>query len=219
MPYTANMVFPCAMHVLNIIAFRYLIDYLTVSRICCVWVQLLGGSRMIRWLQRTEFDVKPKLEITENNVWASLNLLLVNRSDIPIWAEQATVVLADCDTTLRISIATTQALHIICQLIRPQMTLTMSLAKAVYEAAGNSQGTYARIIKTTIRLRSGDRWYERVAQQRRLEMRALVPVSLRHLKHHEKSIDGSFPNQNKSQSITGGQYDNWGARQSHLHES
>jgi hypothetical protein len=151
------------------------------------WVQF-WESGMFHSLYRTEIDVTPKIEITENDRWFSLNLLLVNRSNIRIWAEEATVALADLDATSQTSIATGQAIHIIRQPIGPQETLALSLAQSVYEAAGNPQGTYNCIISTTIRLRSGDRWLERVDQQRRLEMRALVPVSLLPLKKHERSI-------------------------------
>lgn len=61
---------------------------------------------MFHWLDRIEIDVTSKLEITENDGWVSLNLLLVNRSNIRIWAEEATVALADLDATLQTSIAT-----------------------------------------------------------------------------------------------------------------
>jgi hypothetical protein len=158
------------------------------------WVRLRGNA-MFHWLHRTEIDLAPKLEISKNDGWFSLNLLLVNRSDIHIWAEEATVVLAGLDASMQASIATGQATHIIRQPIGPGETLTLSLAQAVYEAAGNPQSTYSCIISATIRLRSGDRWLERVDQQRRLEMRALVPVSLRPLRRNEQPIGETFPKQ------------------------
>lgn len=150
---------------------------------------------MFHWLHRTEIDLTPNLKISKNDGWFSLNLLLVNRSEIRIWAEEATITLTNLDATLQASIATCQATHIIRQPIGPRETLTLSLAEAVYEAAGNPQGTYGCIVSTTIRLRSGDRWLERVDQQRKLEMRALVPVSLRPLKRSEQPIGVTFPKQ------------------------
>jgi hypothetical protein len=162
---------------------------------------------MFHWLHRIEIDVTPTLEITENNGWVSLNLLLVNRSNVRIWAEEATIALANLEATLQASIARGQATRIIRQPIGPQEALALSLAEAVYTAAGNPQETYSCIISTTIRLRSGDRWLERMDQQRRLEMRALVPVLLRPLKKHEQPIDGKFPKQDRFQSMTGRPYD------------
>jgi len=66
---------------------------------------------MFHWLHRTEPVVIPTIETTGNDGRVSLNLLLVNRSNIRIWAEEATVSLVDLDAILQASSATSQGTH------------------------------------------------------------------------------------------------------------
>jgi hypothetical protein len=133
---------------------------------------------MLQRLYRSNIDIVPSLEIVHDDGRSTLALALPNRSDVRLWAEEAAITLAELGTTVERSVSTGTAAHLIRQFIEPQTSLEVSLAQTVYEAADRPQGHYDCIIFATVRFRSGAHWFERTAQQRRLQMRGLVPVLL-----------------------------------------
>lgn len=134
---------------------------------------------MMLRLYRSNIDIIPRLEISHNGGSSSLTLTLPNHSDFRVWADEAAFTLTELDSAVERSDTTVTAEHPIRQPIEPHESLELSLTQAVYEAVGRPQGNYSCIIFATIRFRSGDHQFERTAQQRRLQMQGLVPISLR----------------------------------------
>jgi len=119
--------------------------------------------------------VRTKLTVTKIAGWRSLNLIIVNNAQRPLWLEAATVRLSNLVATDQTAGATGQATHAIRQSLRPRESMTIGLAAAVYEAAGQPQRAYDCVIDVTARLRMGDEWQEAAQPSYRLRMKGLVP--------------------------------------------
>jgi hypothetical protein len=150
-------------------------------------------GRLFRWWQkpgseseRIEIDFAPKLRIIRDNGWVSLELLLANRSKVTVWVEEARVVLSELDANWQTSIATGQAKHEIRQHVPPDDGLAMSLASAIYNAAGRPQGPYSCLVFTDVLCRVGDEWFSKALDTCRVEMAALTVIRLRRSRWYGK---------------------------------
>jgi hypothetical protein len=155
-----------------------------------VWMDRLSRS----WLkvetesEHSEIDFAPRLRIVRNNGWVSLELLLVNDASTMAWVEEAMVVLTDLDATWQTSVSTGQARHEIRQNVRANETLALSLARAIYDAAGRPQGAYSCLICVVVRYRLGDEWFEKALDACRVEMAALTVLGLRRSRWYDKKV-------------------------------
>jgi len=110
----------------------------------------LGGvSGLFRRWRKTKSEPGPAdsltnlsalLRIFRQDGWVYLELLLINRSEVTVWVEQATIVLSEREANWQTSISIGQAKHPILQNIGPDDTLRVSLAGAIYDAAGRPTG-------------------------------------------------------------------------------
>ena len=100
----------------------------------------------------------PKLTITREDIWNGLELLLVNRSSWPVWVEDASFVLSDLDADMQAVVPTGQARHQILQNVGPNETLSVNLARAIYDAAGRPQGPFSCLVLTNVRYRAFNEW-------------------------------------------------------------
>ena len=115
---------------------------------------------MFRWWRKTGTDVKgskidfaPKLKITRNNGWVSLELLLNNDAKKAVWVEEAKVIITDLDAEWQTSDPTGQVRLEIRQNVSANEFLGLSLAETIYDAAGRPQRNYTCVAGLEIRCR------------------------------------------------------------------
>lgn len=121
--------------------------------------------RLFQWRQESGAESKPaqikfspRLMITREVDWKSLELLLVNRSRWTVWVEEANVVLAELDTYTQAAVPTWQARHQILQNVRPNEVLTVDIAATIYDAAGMPQGPFSCLVQTNVLYRVFNEW-------------------------------------------------------------
>jgi len=158
----------------------------------------MGQSYWIRflpWRQNNHAESKsaqikfaPKLRITRQDDWVYLELLLVNRSSWMVWVEEANVVLIDFDSNWQTEVPTGQINHKIRQNVVPGDALSVSLAAAIYDAAGRPQGPYSCLVSTNVRYRVFDEWCNAQLETCRVEMAALTVLGLRREHWYKRRI-------------------------------
>ena len=151
--------------------------------------------RLLPWRRKNKAETKsaqikfaPKLVICRERGWVNLELSLVNRSSWTVWVEEATVILDDLDAVSQSEVATGQARHEILQNVRANDTLSVSLAVAIYNAAGRPQGQYSCLVSTDVRYRVFDEWCYAKLEPCRVEMAGLTAVDLRRAHRDNKKI-------------------------------
>jgi hypothetical protein len=153
-----------------------------------VWKDRLSRS----WLkvktksEHGEIDFEPRLTIVRDNGWVSLELQLVNDASMTTWVEEARIILTDLDATWQTSIPTGHARHEIRRNVRANETLRLSLARAVYDAAGRPQGAYSCLTYVVVRYRLCDEWFDKELDACRVEMAALTVLGLRRSRWYDK---------------------------------
>jgi hypothetical protein len=143
-------------------------------------------TRFLPWRQKNKAESKsiqikfaPRLEITRKDDWVHLELLLVNRSSWTVWVEEASVALSGLDADLQTGIPAGRVNHIIRQNVVPGDAWSVSLAAAIYDAAGRPQGSYSCLVSTNVRYRVFDEWCSAQLETCGVEMRALTVLRLR----------------------------------------
>ncbi len=174
--------------------------YINVDSICYSLyrgLRMLGDGvwkhRLFRWWRKTEIksehieiDFAPKLRIIWDNGWVSLELLLVNDASMTVWVEEAIVVLTDLDANWQTSIPTGHARHEIRQNVRANESFGLSLAGAIYDAAGRPQGGYSCLISIDVRCRFGEEWFNKVLDTYKVEMTGLKARALHRSRWYDK---------------------------------
>ena len=142
-------------------------------------------ARLFPWQQKNRpgstpppVKFEPQLLITREDTWTYLVLQLGNRSNRTVWVEEASIVLADLDADMQTEVPTGQARNQILQNVGPNETLSVSLARAIYDAAGRPQGTYSCLALTNVRFRVFNEWRNAQLETCRVEMTALTVLRL-----------------------------------------
>ena len=151
--------------------------------------------RLLPWRQKNKAESKsaqikfaPKLRITREDGWVYIELQLANRSSWRVWVEDASVVLADLAVNLQTFLPPGQARHAILQNVSPNETLRVSLAEAIYDAAGRPQEQYSCLVLTNVRYRVFDEWCNAQLETYRVEMAALSVCGLHSARWYDKQI-------------------------------
>jgi len=142
----------------------------------------------------TGIDFRPSIGFTRLDGWVSLALLLENKSEINVWAEEIEIALTDLIADDQTSEASCHGIHKIRQTIQPQDMLPISLVETIYEAAGNPQRKYSCVMSAIVRYRAGENWFEKPMQPYRLNMAGLTVVNNR----PERWTKSEFKPQEKS---------------------
>jgi hypothetical protein len=140
-----------------------------------------------------QIDFSARVRVFRYDNWVYLELLLVNRSNVTVWVEEAMVVLSEVDVFWQTSISTGQARHEILQNVRPNDTLSVRLAGAIYEAAGKPQGKYSCTVFTDVRYRVGDEWFNNPLDACRVEMAGLTVFRLRRARWFGRKVKAGVP--------------------------
>src|SRR5258708_19209832 len=159
-------------------------------------------SGLCRWWRETKpergggrVDFSARLRVFHDDGWVLLEMVVGKRSNVTVWVEQASVALTDLDTDWQAGIPTGQARQAICQNVRPNDELSVSVAGAIYDAAGRPQGPYSCFVLTNVRYRVFDEWCNAQLGASRVEMEALSVIDLRRAHRDNKKIrqiNGSF---------------------------
>jgi len=152
-------------------------------------------ERWIAWRHEKRTDLSsgqiefiPKLSLNRSDGWLALELVLENRSDLTVWTEDATIVLADLDANSQTRIPPNQVTHKIRQNIGANDALSLSLAESIYDAAGRPQGPYSSLVLITVRYRVLRKWCNAQLETCLVEMAALSPVNLHRARWYQKKI-------------------------------
>jgi len=154
-----------------------------------IWIRHLPWKRKNRPESKSgQIKFDPKLLVSREKGWGCLELLLANRSSWTVWVEEATVVLADLVAICQSEVATGEARHEIHQNVGAIDSLSVSLAAAIYNAAGRPQGPYSCLVSTDVRYRVFDEWCNVKLETSRVEMAGLIAVGLRRAHWYDKKI-------------------------------
>ena len=144
----------------------------------------------------TGVDFRPSIGFTHMDGWACLALLMVNKSEQNVWAEEIEIVLTDLIADDQTSEATYREIQNVRQAVQPRDMLPISLMETIYRAAGKPQTKYSCVMSTVLRYRADEKWFERPLQPYRLKLAGLTVVSNRRerwtkseFKPKEKSLD------------------------------
>lgn len=135
-----------------------------------------------------QINFSGRLAIPREIGWAYLELLLLNRSSRMVWVEEASIALADLDATWQSSTATGQATHEIRQIVGAKDALNVSLASAIYDAAGKPQGPYSCLVLTNVRYRVFDEWRNLNLETWSVEMAGLTAVALHKARGYDRKV-------------------------------
>src|SRR5258708_15547372 len=152
-------------------------------------------SGLCRWWRETKpergggrVDFSARLRVFHDDGWVLLEMVVGKRSNVTVWVEQASVALTDLDTDWQAGIPTGQARQAICQNVRPNDELSVSVAGAIYDAAGRPQGPYSCFVLTNVRYRVFDQWCDAQPETCRVEMAALTAVALHSARWYDKKM-------------------------------
>jgi len=119
-----------------------------------------------------------KLEISREQGWPFLDLVLVNQSFKDTWVEEVIIALSELSAELQSDRATCHGLLKLRTLVVPGETLRISLVETVYMVSGRPQGFYSFVAFGLVRYRMNDEWSEVVLPPYRITMCALTPMRL-----------------------------------------
>jgi hypothetical protein len=122
-------------------------------------------------------DFCPAIGFTRLDGWASLAVLLSNKSDENVWTEEIEIALADISATDQTAEASGHAVQKIRQTVQPHDMLPVSLVESIYKAAGKPQRRYSCVMSSMVRYRVGEKWYEKPMQPYKLKMAGLTIIS------------------------------------------
>jgi hypothetical protein len=141
--------------------------------------------RSLPWRQKNKAETKSaqikfacQLAFTHENGWDYLELQLVNRSSWNVWVEEATMFLHDLDASLQASDPAEQVKIQIRQNVEAHNTVSVSLAAAIYEAAGKPQGRYACVVLSDVYYSVFEEWCNTQSREYRVMMRGITAVGL-----------------------------------------
>lgn len=151
-----------------------------------LFVAVLAYFAFRIWLQKRNeaireggADFRPKIGFTRLDGGASLAVLLDNRSDRKVWAEEIEIVLAHLvanDQTAQASCHEIQKIH---QTVGRHDMVPVSLVGTIYKAAGNPQRKYSCMLSSVLRYKVDEKMFERPLAPHALRMAGLTVVSER----------------------------------------
>jgi hypothetical protein len=122
---------------------------------------------------------RPRIGFSASDGMQSISLLLENESPASIWVEEIEIV-------LRNLVASHQATEPPCheslrirQLVGPGDALPISLAGAIYKAAGKPQREYSCGLSSVLRFRVGENSFEQALEDSRIHMIGLTASGIR----------------------------------------
>jgi len=151
------------------------------------WIHRLPWRRKGRAETKSaQIKFLPQLQIARENGWANLSLSLVNQSSFMVWIEHVSIDLADVNAKLQTATPTGSITQQILQYVGAKETLNVSLANAVYDAAGRPQGPYTCLLQAKVRYSVFDEWCDAPAATCRIAMAAINAIDLHSARWYDK---------------------------------
>src|SRR5579872_1565484 len=116
---------------------------------------------------------RPRIGFTRLDGMESLSLLLDNRSPDFVWAEEIEIILSELTADQQTAAPTCRGVQKIRQMVRDGDMLPISLAQAIYNAAGDPQRRYTCVLSSVLHYRIGDQWFEKEMETYRIRMTGL----------------------------------------------
>ena len=140
---------------------------------------------------------RPRIGFTRLDGMASLSILLANRSKAHVWVEEIEIFLADLIADEQTAEPSYRGIQKIRQMVSPRDMLPISLAEAIYKAAGDPQRKYSCVLSSVLRYRIGEEWFEKNMDNYRIRMIGLTASGI----HRERKPLQPFQTQEKSQDV------------------
>ena len=157
-----------------------------------VWIHRLPWRRKGREeTKAAQIKFQPQVEIVREDGWADLSLLLVNQSSFTVWIEHANIALADLNAENQTTTPIGHHIQQVLQYVGPKETLCVSLANAVYDAAGRPQGPYTCLLLANVRYWVFDEWCDVRAATCRIKMAAINVTDLHGARWYDKKMSVS----------------------------
>lgn len=135
-----------------------------------------------------QIKFRPRIEIVHQDGWEDLALLFVNQSSFTVWIENASIALAELKAEHQSTSPIGCHTHQVLQNVDVNGTLTVSVANAVYDAAGRPQGPYNCLLLANVRYSVFDEWCEASATTCRIKMAAMNAIDLHSARWYDKKI-------------------------------
>jgi hypothetical protein len=156
------------------------------------WIHRLPWRRKERdETKAAQIKFQPHLEIVRNDGWADLSVSLVNQSSFTVWIEHVNISLADLNAKQQTATPIEHFKQEILQYVGAKETLRLSLANAVYDAAGRPQGPYTCLLLANVRYWVFDEWCDVRAATCRIKMAAINVTDLHGARWYDKKMSVS----------------------------
>jgi hypothetical protein len=139
----------------------------------------------------------PRIGFTRLDGMAALSLLLENRSETYVWAEEIEIFLSDLIADDQTAEPSHREIQKIRQMVGPQDMLPISLAEVIYKAAGDPQRKYSCVLSSVLRYRIDEERFEKNLETYRVRMMGLTASGI----HRERKPAQRFQTQDKSQDV------------------
>jgi hypothetical protein len=184
-----------------LIAFRVFLFLLFIGALAYLALRIWRRGRN-RGAKDTGVDFRPSIGFTRLDGWASLALLLLNKSDSNVWAEDIEIALTNLIANEQTSEASGHEIQKIRQTVQPRDMLPISLVEIIYKAAGEPQRKYSCVMSSIVRYRAGEEWFEKPMQPYRLKMAGLTVVSNRRERWTKSEFKPGARHKNQDRSLT-----------------
>jgi hypothetical protein len=153
------------------------------------WIHRLPWRRKGGETKAGQIRFLLQLQIVRDDGWHNLCLSLVNQSSFMVWIEHASIALADVNAKHQTATPTGSITQQILRYVGAKETLQVSVANAVYDAAGRPQGPYTCLLLANVRYCVFDEWCEAAAGTCRIAMTAINVIDLHSARwYHKENI-------------------------------
>lgn len=122
---------------------------------------------------------RARIGLTRLNDTDSLSLVLENKSQKDVWAEEIELFLSGLTAEEQMNEPRLHELQKIRQLVPREDTLVISLGQAIYNAAGTPQRNYSCVLSPILRVRAGKEWLENRMESYKVRMLGLTAREVR----------------------------------------
>jgi len=169
-----------------------------------VFLVVLGYAALRVWLRSSDArdsknrsdGFRPRIGFTRLDGMESLSLLIENETRTHIWAEEIEITLSDLVAVSQTAEPSFHEIQKIRQVVQPGDMLPISLAGAIYKAAGEPQRKHSSVLSSVIRYRIGEKWFERNLDSYKIQMIGLTASGVQ---RQRKAVQCSKQSSGKSQ--------------------
>ncbi len=121
---------------------------------------------------------RPSIGFSHFDGMESLSLLLANKSGKDVWVEELEILLSQLSAEQQTAEPSSHEIQKIRQLVPSGDISPISLAQAIYKAAGAPQRNYSCVLSSILRFRIGEERFEKPMENYRVRMLGLTAVGL-----------------------------------------